>query len=100
MRYTLSPEASGRISVSDYEDSDRPIEIMPGHDSFAPSASNNAACIGIIGGADGPTAVVIGPQGKPCTACSALHFEPVQQEIEWRITFHGKRYADFTLILV
>ena len=75
---------------------------MPDHDSFAPSASINAACIGIIGGADGPTAVVFGAssQGKLCTACSALHFEPVQHDIEWRITFHEKRFADFICTLI
>ena len=42
----------------------------------------------------------IGLQGKLCTACSALHFEPVQHDIEWRITFHEKRYTDFTLMLL
>ena len=100
MSYTLSPEASEQISVSDCDDSDKPLEVIPSDDSFAPSASSDAACIGIIGGADGPTAVVIGPQGKPCAACSALHFEPVQHDIEWRITFHEKRYIDFTLTLI
>ena len=61
-----------------------------------------AASIGIIGGADGPTAVIFGAssQGKLCTACSALHFEPVQHDIEWRITFHEKRFADFTCTLL
>ena len=102
MRYTLSPEASEQISVSDCEDSDKPLEIMPDHDSFVPSASSNAACIGIIGGADGPTAVVFGAssQGKLCTACSALHFEPVQHDIEWRITFHEKTFDDYTVALI
>lgn len=102
MRYTLSPEASERITVSDCDDSDKPLEIMPDHDSFAPSASSNAACIGIIGGADGPTAVVFGAssQGKPCATCSALHFEPVQHDIEWRITFHEKTFDDYTVALI
>lgn len=100
MRYMLSPEASERILVSDCDDSDKPLEIMPSDDSFAPSASSNAACIGIIGGADGPTTVVIGTQGKPCAACSALHFEPVQHDIEWRITFHEKTFDDYTVALI
>ena len=102
MSYTLSPEASERITVSDCDDSDKPLEIMPDHDSFAPSASSNAACIGIIGGADGPTAVVFGAssQGKPCATCSALHFEPVQHDIEWRITFHEKTFDDYTVALI
>ena len=102
MSYTLSPETSEQISVSDCADSDKPREILPDHDSFAPSASSNAACIGIIGGADGPTAVMLGDssQGRRSTVCSALHFEPVRHDIEWRITFHEKRYDDFDLILI
>ena len=102
MSYTLSPEASERISVSDSDDSDKPLEIMPDHDSFAPSASSNVACIGIIGGSDGPTAIVFGgsSQGKLCAACSALHFEPVQHDIEWRITFHEKSFDDYTVALI
>ena len=102
MSYTLSPEASERITVSDCDDSDKPLEIMTSDDSFEPSASSDAACIGIIGGADGPTAIVFGDssQGKLSTVCSSLHFEPVQHDIEWHITFHEKRYIDFTLTLI
>ncbi|MDD6073782.1 MAG: hypothetical protein PUB88_05910, partial [Clostridium sp.] len=101
MSYTLSPEASERITVSDCDDSDKPLEIMPSADSFSPSASSDTACIGMIGGADGLTAILFGEssQGKLSTACSALHFEPIQHDIEWRITFHEKRYVDFTLTL-
>ena len=71
-------------------------------DSFAPSASSDTACIEIIGGADGPTAIVFGDssQGKVSTVCSALHFEPVQHDIDWCITFHEKNYIDFTLTLM
>ena len=48
------------------------------------------------------TAVVFGAssQGKLCTACSALHFEPVQHDIEWRITFHEKTFDDYTVALI
>lgn len=90
MRYTLSPDASEQITVSDCADSDKPVEIMPSGDSFAPSAS---ASIGImVGGSNS--------QGNLHTACSALHFEPVQHDIAWRITFHEKRYHDDTMILL
>lgn len=101
MSYMLSPESEEHITVSDCEDSDRPLEIRSSDDSFTPSASG-AACIGIIGGADGPTSIVFGgsSKGKLCTACSALHFEPVQHDIEWRITFQKKRYCDLELILI
>ena len=35
-----------------------------------------------------------------CAACSALHFEPVQHDIEWRITFHEKTFDDYTVALI
>ena len=98
MSYTLSPETSERITISDCDDGDTPLEVMPSDDSFLPSARNDAACIGIIGGADGPTAIVLGgsSHGKLHAACSSLHFEPVQHDIEWRISFCEKRFDDFS----
>ncbi len=102
MSYTLSPEASEQISVSGCDDSDKPLEVMPSDDSFVPSSSSDAACIGIIGGADGPTAIVFGvsTQGKLCAACSALHFEPAKQDVTWRITFHEKMFDSILLTLI
>ena len=46
---------------------DQPLEIGPCTDAHAPEAQSNAACIGIIGGADGPTALVVGsgPEEQP-----------------------------------
>lgn len=102
MSYTLSPEASaGRITVSDCDDSDQPIEIKSSDAPFLPEARNDVA-VGIIGGADGPTALVFGgnSQGKLCTACSALRFEPVGHDTEWRITFHEKMFDNSTLKLI
>ena len=52
--------------------------------------------IGIIGGADGPTAIISGPsaaQGKLRAACSSLHFDPIDR-VEWRLVFREKRYED------
>ena len=48
-----------------------------------------AAAVSIIGGADGPTTITVGvPDQKSIhVACSALHFEPVDEDIEWRIEF-------------
>lgn len=99
--FTLSPETAEFITISDCDDGDKPVKIAPSDDLFSPSAAN-AACIGIIGGADGPTAIGFGgsKQGKLCAACSALHFEPVQHDIEWRITFHEKRFGDFSIALL
>ena len=46
------------------------------------------ASIGVIGGADGPVAIVVGEaaQGKLHTACSSLHFAAVDH-VDWRVGF-------------
>lgn len=101
MSYTLLPETSAFITISDCDEGDKPLEISSSKDLFSPSAVNDVACIGIIGGADGPTALVFGgnQHGKLCSACSSLHFEPVQHDIEWRITFHEKRFDSISMML-
>ena len=60
------------------------MEIAVEGDSFTPETQNNA-CVGIIGGADGPTVIMTGEksQGRLYAACSALHFEPVRDDVEW-----------------
>lgn len=62
----------------------------------------SAVSIGIIGGADGPIAIIIGqpicPESKSHTANSSLHFEPVE-ETEWRIVFQEKPNEDLTVTL-
>ena len=65
-------------------------------------ARNDMACIGIIGGADGPTAIVCGGSSKEKlhAACSALHFEPVEGDIEWRIVFNIKNSNEMSLELI
>ena len=101
MCYTLSPETGEKITVSACDDGDKPIEIKAAEQSFAPAAGN-AVCAGVIGGADGPTAILFGKgsRGKINTACSGLHFEPVQGDIEWYLTFYEKRYADVSIPLI
>ena len=61
-----------------------------------------AAAISIIGGADGPTAIVCGGSSKEKlhAACSALHFEPVEGDIEWRIVFNIKNSNEMSLELI
>ena len=87
MRYTLSPEPDTEIAVRDCVQSERPREIGPCSGKYYPEATNSV--IAIIGGADGPTTITIGvPDQKNFrVACSALHFEPVHEGIEWRIEF-------------
>ena len=80
-KYTLTVQELERQTIS---------EKRFGSDRYAPEARNDMACIGIIGGADGPTAIVCGGSSKEKlhAACSALHFEPVEGDIEWRIVFN------------
>ena len=59
MRYTLSPAPSEDIRICDCDVGDQPLEIGPCTDAHAPEAQSSAACIGIIGGADGPTAIFV-----------------------------------------
>ena len=54
-----------------------------------------AAAIGIIGGADGPTALFVTAKSEDkavLTTCSALHFAP-PKKITWRIVFHETPFA-------
>ena len=102
MSYTLSPEPDSGISICDCAEGDKPLEIAPCSDRYAPEARNDMACIGIIGGADGPTAIVCGGSSKEKlhAACSALHFEPVEGDIEWRIVFNIKNSNEMSLELI
>ncbi len=92
MVYTTTPEMeSGTMTIMDCAEGDRPRQKK--HDPYHPVA---VASIGIIGGADGPTAIIYGnssEQGRLSVACSSLHFEPVE-DVEWRMVFHEKQYED------
>ena len=101
MRYTLFPELEEDISVCDCCDGDKPMEIAVEGDSFTPESQNNA-CIGIIGGADGPTVIVAGDkaQGRLHAACSALHFEPVRDDVVWRIMFSIQYFDEVTFTII
>lgn len=96
MTYTVSPEFPGELTVTDCVESDRPREKRR-----KPEEPVAAVAIGIIGGADGPTVLLFGGrgQGRPRTACSALHFEPAA-ETEWRIVFHETHFDDITVKLI
>lgn len=102
MSYTLSPEPDDDISICDCAEGDRPLEITPCADHYAPEAQNDIACVGVIGGAVGPAAVVFGKnaQGHLHAVCSALHFEPVAEDIEWRVEFHVVQFSNKTFLLI
>lgn len=101
MRYTLSPESDGEITVCDCAESDMPIPTAQETGTRSDEAAGSAV-IGIIGGADGPTVLQIGPvqQDTLHTACSSLHFELIEGDIEWRITFHVRQFDELSIKLL
>lgn len=100
MCYTLVPEPAEDLTILDCDAGDRPLEI--GREDGISLAASNDCFVGIIGGADGPTALVFGgsARGKPHTACSALHFDPVLDDVEWRIVFHVKQFGKVSISLM
>ena len=86
---------TGWVQVNDCASSDKPIRK-----SDAPTEDG---AIGIIGGADGPTAIFVSgkQQGDTRTACSSLHFAPVEPEtIRWKVTYYQKQFPDETIALL
>lgn len=100
--YTLTPEPMENISVFDCEEGDHPIELTPDNGSFRPAGSSSCAAIGIIDRASDPTAIISGSDAKEKlhTACSALHFEPVANDVEWRIVFHITQFNKETFPII
>lgn len=81
MGFILEPETD--LTVLDCAESDRPRPDY--HGAF-----------GIIGGADGPTAL----SHKPLhAAISAVHFAPADH-VEWRMVFYDQPVADLTVALI
>lgn len=99
MSYTIFPEPTDPITIFDCAESDKPKKIEEEYDSFHPLACN-ACCIGIIGGADGSSSIIWGREHPAHTACSALHFEPVQNAVEWRIVFNIRQFHDASFCLL
>ncbi len=98
MRYTLSPELPG-FSVKDLSTCDQPRLRQT-------SAAENTSCccaaaIGVIGGADGPTAVFLAaPQKEHMhSACSSLHFEPPER-IGWYPVFQVSGQEALTITIL
>lgn len=100
MSYTLSPDLpDGSFTVTDCARSDQPRRKRINPNELQTFSS--VCAVGIIGCADGSTAIVFGGngQGKLHAACSALHFESVD-DVEWRMVFHEKRRKDVTVELM
>ncbi|MBE6884583.1 MAG: sodium ion-translocating decarboxylase subunit beta [Ruminococcaceae bacterium] len=95
MMYTVSPEIKEEeLRISDSKRSDSPRQRKKA--LYLPQATS-CAVIGIIGGADGPTALILGGPavtGKLHAACSGLRFEPVETvdwKAEFRVNLRGER---------
>ncbi len=101
MSYTITPPMpEGALTIQDCAEGDRPRPKKAAPNAGSPVAIHDACAIGIIGGADGPTAIIYGnAAGKLHAACSALHFEPVEM-VQWRMVFHEKPFADAFLKLL
>lgn len=102
MSYTLSPEPDDAISICDCAAGDRPLEIAPCTNRYAPQAQNDIACTVVIGGAAGPAVTVFekNTQESLHAVCSALHFEPAAEDIEWRVVFHVVSFPNETFTLI
>ena len=99
--YTLTPEPpENSIFVEDCAEGDHPRQVTRKADFYAPEA-RNGFCVGIIGGADGPTAIVVGggAQGVTHAVCSSVHFEAAER-IEWRMVFREIPYDAETFELL
>lgn len=100
MTYKLEPELSDKsFRVLDCQQSDAP-RVKNGIENTEATVS----AIGIIGGADGPTAVTIlsrekGEAEQAHRAISALHFKP-QHSTEWRMVFYEKLLEDREITLL
>lgn len=99
MRYRISPDPENEITIFDCDEGDQPVEKNPERNVFSP-VSRQAICI--IGGADGPTEIISGMNSreKLRTVYSALHFEPVLEDVEWRMVFHAKPFEEKSVSLI
>ncbi len=102
MQYTLEPP----LPVGDFV----LVDAAPGDEARACRVENgimaqeSACCIGIIGGADGPTAVFVSGKGDEAgedvrAAYSSLHYKPVET-VTWRARFMARPKEAVTVTLM
>lgn len=101
MQYTLEPP----LPVGDFA----LVDAAPGDEARACKVENGltaqeSACIGIIGGADGPTAVFVSGKGDEAgenvrAAYSSLHYKPVET-VTWRARFMARPKEAVTVTLM
>lgn len=99
MTYSVEPEITEQgILLQDCGEGDSPRH--KGESAQVHDNPMSATSVGVIGGADGPTAVLVGAHIPELhAACSSLHFEPVE-EVEWRAVFSEKLKEDVEIRLI
>ena len=99
LRYTLEPPLpAGEMLLQDAAPGDT-VRTVVTADGLSVEES---ACIGIIGGADGPTVVFVSgcATGEDVrVACSAVRYEPVET-VTWRVRFMARPKEDKTVALL
>ncbi len=99
LTYTLTPKPEAeKLYIQDLAECDQP---RPKGTEPSEFSSCEAAAIAIIGGADGPTAIIVGaPQTEQeIAACSAPHFEPAER-IQWYPVLRVTEYEPSTVTLI
>ncbi len=94
MTYVLEPDLSERnFQIKDCLQNDEPRSKG--------KPLERASSIGIIGGADGPTALAIAKEGDAPIhmALSSLHFE-WKDQVEWKMIFRVKQMKDIEVKLI
>lgn len=97
MTFTLEPE----LSEENFHVRDVLKNDQPRRSAVKEKKDGIASDIGIIGGADGPTAIFLAVKNekKIHAALSALHFAPVE-DVEWEIVFYEKMMKDIEIKLL
>lgn len=98
MTYTLTPTPDEPVTITDADEGDRPRRKTPPATN-APTQRGDAA-IGVIGGADGPVAMVVGGVGATQrTVCSTLRFAPPKR-VRWRADWREAAIAPAEITLL
>lgn len=98
--FTLEPDMpQTEFSLTDSQESDTPRAIR---NQTSHVGASGAERIGIIGGADGPTAMIFGTpdsKGNLHAAASGLRFEPFDC-VRWQLSFREKQRKEMTVALM
>ena len=101
MSYSMEPDIRQRgFMLRDCARGDDPRMKKSDPNELGP-VMVSATAIGVIGGSDGPTAMIVGQTNTPrrYAACSALRFEPVET-VDWLPVFSEKTVDDLEIQLI